>query len=277
MDGLSIHGSTQVTEEMVRELEAPQATPSWNPISHNVFLDIVFQSMDSVGFKIGQTQYGVSKDGSKLFGTALVPNVEINDKVGAVLGFRNSTDKSFAAAACFGSSVFVCDNMCFSGEVVVKRKHSAYITRDLPPMMIEAISGLSDAADTMRDKYAQYEDIKINDEKANNILVEAAIDDVISYSAIQNVHKEWMEPSHEEFKPRTAWSLHNAFTEVFRQKQEKRVATHSNPFYIPAQSLKLNSLFDAHLKYAASWTVGDDSWTALKGKIGPGEPVGARW
>ena len=247
MTGLSIHESTQVTEEMIREIESPEGTESWNPISHGEFLDTVFDSMASVGFEVGETKYGISKDGGKLFGTSAVPNVSINSKVGAVLGFRNSTDKSFAASACFGSQVFVCDNMCFSGQVVVKRKHTTNILRDLPPMMIDAISGLGEAAEGMRNKYSFYEKSKITDAEANNILVEAAVEKVIAYSAIQPIHKEWMEPSHEEFRPRTAWSLHNAFTEIFRQKQEKRMDEGSNPFSIPSQSLKLNLLIDKHL------------------------------
>ena len=28
--------------------------------------------------------------------------------------------------------------------------------------------------------------------------------------------KEWREPSHDEFRPRTAWSLFNAFTEAHK-------------------------------------------------------------
>ena len=65
-------------------------------------------------------------------------------------------------------------------------------------------------------------------------------DEAIAPSAIPRVLKEYREPWHEEFMPRTAWSLHNAFTEVLKEKAH----------LIPERSRILTSVFDRELGIA---------------------------
>ena len=52
-----------------------------------------------------------------------------------VIGLRNSHDKVISAGVACGSGVFVCDNLCFSGEVKLARKHTANILTDLPHLV----------------------------------------------------------------------------------------------------------------------------------------------
>ena len=53
-------------------------------------------------------------------------------------------------------------------------------------------------------------------------------------SSIPRVLKEYREPWHPEFMPRTAWSLHNSFTEVMKSK----------PHLIPERTRILTGVFD---------------------------------
>ena len=59
-----------------------------------------------------------------------------------VLGLRNSNNKRFAAGMVIGIAPFVCDNLAFSGEVKLARKHTVYIKRDLPMMIDEKLDRL---------------------------------------------------------------------------------------------------------------------------------------
>jgi hypothetical protein len=52
-----------------------------------------------------------------------------------VVGIRNSHDKAFAAGIIAGAQVLVCDNLCFSGEILLARKHTGHIHYDLPVMV----------------------------------------------------------------------------------------------------------------------------------------------
>jgi len=59
-----------------------------------------------------------------------------------VLGFRNGNRLNMAAGVVLGVNVLVCDNLCFSGEEEVNRKHIGYILNDLPPMIESSIDKL---------------------------------------------------------------------------------------------------------------------------------------
>lgn len=59
-----------------------------------------------------------------------------------VLGLRNSNNKRFAAGMVIGIAPFVCDNLAFSGEVKLARKHTVFIKRDLPMMIDEKLDRL---------------------------------------------------------------------------------------------------------------------------------------
>jgi len=53
-----------------------------------------------------------------------VANNESAADFALVVGLRNSHDKSFPAGLVIGASVLVCDNLSFSGEVRLARKHT---------------------------------------------------------------------------------------------------------------------------------------------------------
>ena len=55
---------------------------------------------------------------------------------------------------------------------------------------------------------------------------------------MKHLIKEWREPSHDEFKPRTVWSLFNAFTEVYKQTSLTQLHQNSN---------RLHGLLDRHV------------------------------
>jgi hypothetical protein len=51
------------------------------------------------------------------------------------------------------------------------------------------------------------------------------------------VLKEWRKPQHAEFEPRTAWSLFNSFTEVFKGQLRG----------LPAKTERLHGLLDNYV------------------------------
>ena len=66
-----------------------------------------------------------------------------------VVGLRNSHDHSFCLGVSLGSRVFVCDNLAFSGEVRVARKHTNRIAFDLPKLVNGAVGLLGDIRRTL--------------------------------------------------------------------------------------------------------------------------------
>ena len=86
-------------------------------------------------------------DGNKLreiLDQPLLLNMELSlsQSYRYVLGFRNDNKLRFPAGMVLGVGVFVCDNLCFNGEVQLRRKHTRHIKRDLPPMISNELDKL---------------------------------------------------------------------------------------------------------------------------------------
>ena len=59
-----------------------------------------------------------------------------------VLGIRNSNNMRFPAGLALGVAPFVCDNLCFSGEVVINRRHTTNVISDLTKMISTSMDDL---------------------------------------------------------------------------------------------------------------------------------------
>ena len=99
---------------------------------------------DGTGPELIDATRRVLEDGARYFGLLQVVNGSHPEDFGLVVGLRNSHDKSFPAGLVVGASVFVCDNLSFSGEVTFERKHTANMLRDLSWMISETVSSVSD-------------------------------------------------------------------------------------------------------------------------------------
>jgi hypothetical protein len=53
----------------------------------------------------------------------------------------------------------------------------------------------------------------------------------ITTAQIPEVLREWRKPSHEEFKPRTAWSLFNSFSEAHKSASPQTAVRRGEALY----------------------------------------------
>ncbi len=228
-------GGKVVEREELNEIVLPDATRTWCPIAHHDLLDQVTDTMQRSGLQIVQQVHGISRDGDRYFGMLQVTNGQNPEDYSMIVGVRNSHDQSFPAALALGACVFVCDNLSFSGEVKLARKHTRHIMRDLPGLVERGIGQLGEHRLKQDERIVAYKDHELTDTQAHDVLINALDCRVITPRAIPNVLCEWRHPKHDEFKPRTAWSLFNAFTENFKGN-----ATRSLP-----QTQKLHGLMDS--------------------------------
>lgn len=263
-------GGVGATLEEVRRVKAPKAQKRWYPISHGEMVDVVKNAIDQAGLTITEESYGLmGKGGEKFFGTFAVtsPQLQESNEAGTqtapyrlMIGVRNSIDKSMAAGICFGARVMVCDNLCFSGEVTVMKKHTKGIMRVLPQAALQAVKqfpGFLERQDRLfkrlrevtpgnspveivgtptADGGMEYR-IKAQAKPVDHILMEAYRLGVIPSSGIGQVYEVWKNPPHDEFKIASAWSLFNAFTEYLKKIQGE------NPEVAASRSIRLTGLF----------------------------------
>jgi hypothetical protein len=86
-------------------------------------------------------------------------------------GLRNSHDKSFPIGVAFGSRVFVCDNLAFIADHVVKRRHTTNLKRDLPALVTEMIEPLALHREAQAKTFERYKGALLTDQQADHAIM----------------------------------------------------------------------------------------------------------
>lgn len=205
--------ASSVTLAEIAAVETPAQQAEWTPISHITLLNTVIDELTSNGMVVAESSYGMWQKGARFFGTLVLSG---GDDYRTVVGVRNSHDKSFAAGLCMGARVMVCSNLSFSGEVTVARKHTTNILRDLPGLTNRAVARLNDLRGWQDTRIEAYKAWECTDQMAHDFICRAQMIGILPATSVPKILNEWHNPKHEEFAARTAWSLFNCFTEVYK-------------------------------------------------------------
>jgi hypothetical protein len=207
--------SGKLTRADLALVPAPHSTATHQVIPH---IDIVQALEEQLGFRhiaIASEEYAVTKDGKNFFGVMTLD--QGIDGASFALGVRNSVSKQFRLSIVVGLRIFVCSNLSFAGDFnIVLAKHSKNFS------LKNAISiGIDEAQrgfEPMQIQVSAWKEIQVSDDRARLAIFKAFIEDELDapkYLA-REVWRNWREPAHEEFRPRTAYSLQNAFTSSFK-------------------------------------------------------------
>jgi len=237
MSNLMLHaGANFATREQVAAAPTPAATDTHFPIPHETLIGTIQTHIEASGYTLKTEEYGLwGEYGERMFGVWTLQNGTAHDDYEMALGIRNSHDKSVSAGMALGSHVFVCDNLALSAEIVVMRKHTRYVLRDLDRLVLQATGQLSEARGAQDRRIGSYKGTGLIDAEVHDILIRAVDGKVMANSYISKVLNEWRNPRHPEFEDRNAWSLFNGFTEVFKK---------TNPLDLTQRTMRLHGLFD---------------------------------
>ena len=243
MSNLLLHaGAQEASLYEVGQVQTPERTQTWTPVPHTRLINAVRDSVRGSGFNVAREEYGLWKDGNRMFGVWSLTNGQNSDDYSLALGLRNSHDQSFSAGLAVGSRVFVCDNLAFSAEITVARKHTRYILHDLNRLVATAVGRIGEHRLNQDSRIEAYKARELDSTEAHDLLVRSVDAKVIANATLPKVLKEYRSPRHEEFAPRNAWSLFNAYTEILKG---------SNPLELPSRTQRLHGLLDlasdAHL------------------------------
>jgi hypothetical protein len=237
---LCLHAGARIVDpEVLREVHTPEPTASWTPVPHCTLVKSVRGALTDSGAEIVKEEHALYRDGARYFG--LLHLGENNDGGNTVVGIRNSHDKTFPAGLSLGNRVFVCDNLSFSGDVTVARKHTRFIGRDLDRLIYAAVGKLADLKVKQAARFTAYRNFGLTNPEAHDLIIRALLARVISGEGIAKVVAGWREPEHEEFRVRNVWSLFNSFTEVLKG---------INPTAALKRTMTLHGLLDAHCELA---------------------------
>lgn len=237
---LVVHrGGWEATHADLAAVPVPEPTTSYHPVPYGRFLEEVKLHVPRFGLKVQSEQFALAREGSQMFGVLTCTNGKPAADYTLAIGLRNSYDRSLSVGLTLGSRVFCCDNLAFSGEVTMHRKHTIHVFRDLPDLIYRMLSQVSSMRERTDEEIAAMKVRELPPAHAHHLMVEAIRSNVLPASRLPKVLEAWEVPRHEEFAPRTAWSLFNAFTEV--QKS-------ASPRAQMEDSLRLSSLFRKVLK-----------------------------
>lgn len=223
---LMLHcGGQTATLEEIAAIPVPEETDTYKPLLHYDLalntMRIGEEMMALRNFKVDKAQFGLDKTGNRMFGLVSFRNGDA--KMGLAVGFRNSYDKSMSAGFAIGGRIFVCDNLALAGELVVMRRHTGGIIEELRDKLVLTFHRAHQTWDSLiadRDRMAGLE---LTDDRAHEIMGRAFGHGLLSPRQFLKASREWRAPAHEEFTPRTMWSLYNAVTEVYKGLQVHEV------------------------------------------------------
>jgi hypothetical protein len=209
-------GAAAVDRERVDSVPTPEKTDTWCPIPHGLLLSEVMKVIEGNQMTVVSEAHALTRDGQRYFGLMQVVNGHNSADFGLVIGVRNSHDKSFPSALALGASVFVCDNLSFSGEVQLARKHTKHIERDLPALILKAVGLLDNLRVTQEQRFEKYKATPLSNRDAHDLMVRAIDCKVLPVTRLPELVQEWRAPRHSEFKEQNVWRLMNGFTEVLK-------------------------------------------------------------
>lgn len=213
---LCLHsGSALRTLAEVRGTNTPQPTATYFPIDHGALYDRSMETLDAFGFNVVAERHALSPDGQTYFGLLDLGNPHLD--YGVCVGLRNDHTKRFPAGVAVGSHVFVCDNLAFSSQIVVNRKHTRFIMRDLDQLIMAAFGKLGEEIGRQEEQIEAYKSAQLTYDRARSLMVECVKKGIIGCTNLPAVVNAWETDERPEFAGPSLWRLFNSVTEVGKQ------------------------------------------------------------
>lgn len=213
-------GATAVTRGDLEIIPAPPSTETWYPVRHQDVLDCVDETLGSAGFEIRKYQLSVSHARQRFFGVLDIDS-PLADGVSLSIGVRNSNDKSFPIGFCVGNRTFVCDNLAFSSEIVISKRHTRFGSDRFREGIATVVASLADYRTLEATRIEQLQSQPLPDKSAESLVLRAWEQGLIGTRLLRPLLQEWRQPTYAEFDTRTAWSMLAAYTHVAKNRQQR--------------------------------------------------------
>jgi hypothetical protein len=222
MEGLMLDtpGSHLVTRDQLRELPPPASMGARHrPIPHWELVDALTEGAESQGWSIEGSQLGVASHGATLFGTMQMRRSsngavwETGRETGTTLGFRSSTNETISPEGVAGEHVFVCSNLCLSGEVFAFKNKST-TGLHLPRMISDGLERFAAQSEQLQTGITRLKDTELTDTDAKARIFDIFNTGVLPSRLLLPIARQYFKPvaSEPDCQPRSLWGLNNSCT-----------------------------------------------------------------
>ncbi len=218
MNGMILHcGSEKVTRAMVEAVPVPAPTQSWKPVPYGKAIGFLHRTIkDKLHLDVMSEQYGLNKAGDQMFG--LLTLATGNDESGLSIGLRQSYNKSLSLGLAVGSKVFVCDNLCFSGNAFkVLRKNTTNVWADFRQLVEAQVATALGHYDSIQVDIQKLKEIPCNVRRGYSFLGVMLGEGLLTPTQATVAFQDWTTPRHQAFSERNLWALYNAVTEGLKK------------------------------------------------------------
>jgi hypothetical protein len=216
---LMLHaGATKIGRQDLLALPTPDQTDTHKPIAHSRIIQGIIEALAYRKIEVVRDEYGVSADGMRMFGF-----LELDiERTGLRLGIacRNANDKAFALGLVAGYRTFICDNLAFRGDfMAVTRRHSKALETELQDILALGVDKVQRQFEPMLLQVDTWKNHSLADSQAKELIYDAFVRERVDAPKhlMRDVDSFYFDPKYDDFKPRTVYSLQNAFTSAFQK------------------------------------------------------------
>ena len=201
---------------LVSEPIVPAETKTYMPVpNENLFKLITNITSEYLGKEPESFGAKLNKTGDQMFGSINYANGAEDTQM--QIGFRNSYNKTLPVGLIAGASVIVCGNGMFVGDIMTVRKHTSNVWNDINDIIQTFCDIIEPSYKETQWKKDKMKMNVVGDQTGAHLLGEMfVIEEILTTPMLNIAKKEWLEPQHDSFKGRNAWSLFNACTEAMK-------------------------------------------------------------
>lgn len=242
MQGQMMHcGAEAIPFPHLMGLPVPEKTKTHVPIPHHQFHDLAIDRLLKHGYEITNPMHYINKEGAQYFSLMALnhEDEETGKEHSTMCALRNSHDKTFGASLAIGARVFVCDNLSFSGDIVVGRKHTANIWDELPELFETAIKQIRVMRKRQDVRFAEYKEAPCDNHTADHLIMECYRAGIINLRRIGKVNEEWLNPS-ADHGDKSVWRYFNAVTAALGPASTNQL------IQLPKKTIDLHLMLDKY-------------------------------
>jgi hypothetical protein len=207
-------GKEKISRAELALIETPEPTDTFKPIPHHELVNSLIETLSFRHINVVSDEYVTDADGARMFGLLQLDATFLDLRFS--IGIRNAHDKSMRLGLVAGYNVMVCSNMSFNGEFKpVLAKHSKHF--NLEDALTIGVDRIQKGWTPMKAELEHRRTTELTDDQARLMIYQAFLQERFPIKLMKPVDKEYFNPSYEEFKPKTLWSLENSFTHSFKQ------------------------------------------------------------
>lgn len=214
------HGWTEVKDiETIKNLDFAPQGPKHVPVPHYEAIEFFKERLAEHKIEIVRERTILSPDTMKCMYIADVrPDGKAEDGFVFSVGFINNNDRTKAFTGIAGTTVYVNNAQMYVCDNSFKTRHTTTIREMLMDRSAHIIKWFNEYYLQSKNMIEKMKNTNISDKDVGKLVMSyIRAKYIISSTNIKRIVDEWDHPRHEEFKPRTLWSLQNTTAEVFKR------------------------------------------------------------